>query len=503
MLPIFQEPATYWKPQPYRFLPFRFIDLDDGKVLVNLVGEHEIIERHAFEQLIDRTLAPDSDAYLNLKAKHFLADTDSDTPVRLLATKLRTKYSHLAGFTKLHIFVVTLRCDHSCHYCQVSRVTAARSKYDMSRESADRALDFVFRAPSRHQKIEFQGGEPLLNFELIRYVVEEASRRNEELDDECRKSFRFVIATNLAAISDEILAFGARYQIDFSTSIDGPAFIHNANRPRPENDAYERTVAGIARVREALGHDAVAAVMTTTRLSLGHPEEIVDAYVNLGFNHIFLRPISPYGFAIKTAHRTGYDRSTFLEFYFRALQHVIDLNRDGTRIVEVYAQILLTKMLTPYATSYVDLQSPAGAGIGAVVYNYDGDVYASDESRMLAEMGDKSFRLGSLHSNSYEEIFGGETLRNIVASSMNFAMPACSDCAYQLFCGADPIENHATQGDIVGHRATSDFCSRNMGIISQLLRLYHDSDPFYRELFHSWTLGASPSDLLPTSAVMT
>ena len=198
MLPIFREPASYWKPQKYRFLPFRFLALDDRMVLVNLVGEHELIERHEFDQFVNKKLSPESDVYFNLKAKHFLADTDSDTPVQLLATKLRTKYSHLAGFTKLHIFVVTLRCDHSCHYCQVSRVTAVRSKYDMTRESADRALDFVFRAPSRHQKIEFQGGEPLLNFEMIRYVVEEATRRNAELDEDGQKSFRFVIATNLS-----------------------------------------------------------------------------------------------------------------------------------------------------------------------------------------------------------------------------------------------------------------------------------------------------------------
>jgi His-Xaa-Ser system radical SAM maturase HxsB len=497
MLPLFNEPSHFAKPKPYRFLPFRFIDLDDQRLLVNLVGEHELISRDTFDSLLNGLLSPDSSAYLNLKAKHFLADTDSHTPVQLLATKLRTKYSHLAGFTKLHIFVVTLRCDHSCHYCQVSRVTATRSKYDMSRESADRAIDLVFRAPSRFLKVEFQGGEPLLNFDLIRYVVEEITRRNQERVEGVQKAFRFVIATNLSAVSDEILKFAETHRIDFSTSVDGPAYIHNANRPRPENDAYERTIKGIVRVRAALGHDAVAAVMTTTKLSLEHPEEIVDEYVALGFSHIFLRPISPYGFAIKSARRTGYERSAFLEFYTRAFKRIVELNVAGTPIIEVYAQILLTKMLTPYATSYVDLQSPAGAGIGAVVYNYDGDVYASDEARMLAEMGDKTFRLGSLHTNSYEEIFGGQKLRDLVAASINEAMPACADCAYQPFCGADPIENHATQGDVIGHRATSDFCARNIGIISHLLRLYHGADPYARDLFHAWTQGTSPEQLIP------
>ena len=54
--------------------------------------------------------------------------------------------------------------------------------------------------------------------------------------------------------------------------------------------------------------------------------------------------------------------------------------------------------------------SPAGIGLGALVYNYDGDVYASDEGRMLAEMGDHTFRLGNCRSSSYADIMLSEQL---------------------------------------------------------------------------------------------
>lgn len=300
-------------------------------------------------------------------------------------------------------------------------------------------------------------------------------------------------------VTDDILAFCQQHRIYLSTSLDGPAFIHNANRPRPGNDAYELTIRGIARAREALGHEAVSALMTTTRLSLDYPEAIVDEYIAQGFNHIFLRPISPYGFALRTRRRTGYERSAFLDFYRRALERIIEINRDGAGIVEIYAQIVLTKMLTPYSTGYVDLQSPAGAGIGAVVYNYDGDVYASDESRMLAEMGDKTFRLGSLSTDTYEEIFGGPVLRRLVSESMTDALPGCADCAFQPYCGSDPVENHATQGDVVGHRPTSEFCSRNMGIIKHLLRLLHGSDAFARDLLHAWASGVPVEEAFPAT----
>jgi His-Xaa-Ser system radical SAM maturase HxsB len=368
-----------------------------------------------------------------------------------------------------------------------------REKYDMTRESADRALDLTFRSPAKHIKIEFQGGEPLLNFELIQYITEGAKQRNAT----AKKSLQFVVATNLSFLSDEILAYLKKHRICVSTSLDGPAFIHNANRPRPGNDAYETTIRGMARVRQVLGGDAVSALMTTTKLSLQHPEAIVNEYVRQGFDHVFLRPLSPYGFALKTQAKTGYDLVAFLSFYKRALSHIIELNRQGRWMVEIYAQILLTKILTPFATGYVDLQSPAGAGISVAVYNYDGDVYATDEARMLAQMGDTTFRLGNVHTDSYKAIFGGELLRSLVAASCVESLPGCADCAFQTFCGADPVENYATQGDIFGHRPTSRFCGRNMEIIRHLLRLYHGDDPFVRELFWAWVHNTAPDVLLP------
>ena len=115
--------------------------------------------------------------------------------------------------------------------------------------------------------------------------------------------------------------------------------------------------------------------------------------------------MSPYGFAIKTKTYAAYETDEWLKFYFEGLRYIIELNKQGTPFVESYAATILTKMLTPFDTGYVDLMSPAGIGIGAVVYNYDGDVYASDESRMLAEMGDKTFCMGNVHQHTYEDLF--------------------------------------------------------------------------------------------------
>jgi His-Xaa-Ser system radical SAM maturase HxsB len=481
----------------YRFLPFRFIELDARTVVVNEAGEHLVLDQSTFDQFARKRLQPDTPAYLDLKARHFLTDSDSDLPIRLLATKYRTKKSFLAGFTQLHILVLTLRCEHSCHYCQVSRVSSNKSKYDMSEATVDRALDCIFRTPSKDIKIEFQGGEPLLNFPLLQRVIEKTKERNAAAG----KHIEFVVATNLALVNDEVLEFLKAHDVYVSTSLDGPAFIHNANRPRPGNNSHELAVAGILRAREMLGHDHVSALMTTTKLSLEHPEQIIDEYERLQFNYIVLRPISPYGFAVRSQLKTGYEVQSFLRFYRRALDHILKINLAGHHFVEGYAQLLLRKMFTPFATGYVDLQSPAGAGIGVAVYNYDGDVYATDESRMLAEMGDYSFRLGNLEANSYEDMFGGELLRTLVAASCVESLPGCSDCAFQMYCGADPVENYTTQGDIFGHRPTSDFCARNMSLIKHLLSLYHGDDERLRHLFWSWIHNEPLSSLLPAASV--
>src|SRR4051794_25163868 len=106
------------------------MNLDERVIVANEVGEYELLASIELTDLLNHSLDPRSRTYENLKAKHFLLDSNSEVPLRQLAIKYRTKRSFLTGFTRLHIFVVTLRCDTSCQYCQVSRVSANRSKYD-------------------------------------------------------------------------------------------------------------------------------------------------------------------------------------------------------------------------------------------------------------------------------------------------------------------------------------------------------------------------------------
>jgi uncharacterized protein len=479
----FQGIERYNPSEPaYQLLPFRFSHLhQDQYVVTNLAGEYVVVNRPALLDFLAHRLPNTDPTYCELRARHFLMDASTSIAPTLLSIKLRTRYQRLAEFTALHLFVVTLRCEHACPYCQVSRQSEDRPRYDMSPEVARAALALALRAPSTHIKIEFQGGEPLLNFPLIQSVVQEAELMSQQMG----KSLAFVIATNLALIDDRILDFCRDHSILISTSLDGPRDLHNHNRPRPGGDSYERTISGIRLARQVLGHDRVSALMTTTAASLSRVREIIDEYMIQEFKGIFLRPLSPYGFAIKTRSYQAYSTDCWLDFYKEGLDHIIELNRQGHDFVEYYASTILKKLLTSEDPGYVDLMSPAGIGIGAVVYNYDGSVYASDESRMLAEMGKEEFKLGHVLSHTYEEIFTSPKLLDPLEDSFAYSNPMCNDCAFEPYCGADPVYHYALHGDYVGRKPESDFCHRNMETFRYLI-LKMEGDPFVKQLFTKW-----------------
>lgn len=466
----------------YSLLPFRFIQLDSLRyVLSNFSGQYIVVTREQVRQIVKKELPKDSVLYEDLKSKHFVFDEDSTVVIDLIANQYRTKQSLLPQLTGLFIFVVSLRCEHSCPYCQVSRQTTNRSAYDMTPDMAIKAIDIMFQSPAKSIKVEFQGGEPLLNFDLIKKIVLETEEKNKTY----QKQIAFVIASNLALVTEEILDFCKNHQITLSTSLDGPAWLHNKNRPRPGGNSHEMAIKGIDLSRNVLGYENVSALMTTTKASLGFPEEIINEYIRQGFDSIFLRPLSPFGFAIKTKALNGYDTKEWIAFYKRGIRHILKINSEGRNFREEYASLLLRRMLTPFPTAYVDLQSPSGFGLSCLVFNYDGFIYGSDESRMLAETGEKRFSLGRIDSSTLLSSISSDSFLDLIGSTMTESTPMCSDCGLQPYCGSDPILHFATQGDVVGNKASSDFCERNMEIMKFLFLLLQD-EPESAKVLKSW-----------------
>jgi len=478
----FRDRRDYTPSSDYRLSPFRFGQLDASTYIVtNDVGEYVLLTRAELDAFVNRHLTPDSATYRKLKARHFVFDETSRVALDLLALKYRSRAERLASFTGLHMFVVTLRCDHSCHYCQVSRQTEDKTSYDMSRAHADKALALTFRSPSPNIKIEFQGGEPLLNFELVSYIVERALQMNQSYG----RDLQFVIATNLSRLSDDVLTFCKTHRIFLSTSLDGPADLHDSQRPLKDASSHAKTVEGMRKAWEVLGPDSVSALMTTTTASLNRVEEIVDEYARLGLRSIFLRHRSPFGFAARNSLVRRYTVDDWVEFYKRGLAHVLATNHRGYVMREEFTSILLQKMFSPTGAAFVDLQSPAGIGIAGIIYNYDGAVYASDEGRMLAEMGDQTFRLGHVDHDEYETMMASEGFLGLLNDTMLEGVPMCNECPFLPYCGADPVFHKATLRDPIGHKAFSSFCARQMAVVRHVITLL-ETDSSARDLLRDW-----------------
>lgn len=467
----------------YQILPYRFDRLKDKVFLSNEVGEHLYLTKVEFSKFVEHKLNPTDKAFKDLKSKQIIADNNIENVIDMLATKYRTKKDFLSEFTALHMVVATLRCNSNCSYCQVSKKDLCDISFDMSKQTAKKVVEKIFESPSKHIKIEFQGGEPLLNFQLIKYIINKAEWTNLFK----KKNLEFVICTNLTSIDKNILKWLKGHNVYISTSIDGPKELHNLNRPLNDvENSYDIVTEKINLCKKYLGEHSISALMTTTSHTLNYFSQIIDKYLELGFDSIFLRSLNPYGFAKRDKHKLAYPMNDFIECYKKGLDYIIEINLKGTFFSEGFATILLTRMLTPFSTGFVDLQSPAGIAIAGVIYDYDGDVYVSDEGRMLASVGDKKFKIGNVSTDSYQEIFNGKYLHSLMEDSIAESLPDCSTCAYLSYCGADPVRNYSEQNDIVGNRTISEICNKNKSIIKHLFSLLERDDKDINRVFWSW-----------------
>ena len=461
----------------YILLPFNFLLIDNKEVLINELGDMLVVPQGTALSIVERTLN-DEELYKTLSANFFISDNPLDDTINVYAARLKMKKGFLDDKTALHIFVLTLRCNQNCIYCQASSQKEESQHCSMTKEMMSNAVDLMFKSPSKHLTMEFQGGEPSLEYELIKFGIE----KTEEINATKNRQITYVLCTNCRNLSDELLLLCKKYNVQISTSLDGPDFLHNENRGKV--DSYQKTIAGIEKAKSFLGENCIGALMTTSEKALDYPKEIIDEYIKLGFNSVFLRALNPYGLAEENNDWDFYTER-FINFYKEALDYIITLNINGQYFREDYATINLRKMLTPYTTGFVDLQSPAGIVNSVLIYNYDGYVYASDESRMLAEKGDYTFRLGKL-SDNYENIVYSNKVKKFAKIWSNEVLAGCSNCPVRAYCGADPVRNYSTQGDMYGYRPSSNFCKKNKAIIEYIISLIVKRKDEVLPIFKSW-----------------
>jgi len=469
---------------------FRFGDVAGRKLLTNDAGQWIFLSEEELEDLLAGRIGPEHSKHEELCEKGFLRE---GLDIHELASRVRRKKSFMAQGPHLHIVITTLRCNQTCKYCHASRTTMDRVDTDMSLETAKKVVDHAMQSSSDFINFEYQGGEPTLNMPVLKLMVEYSREKNRHEN----KRLMHSVVTNMTTMTDEIADWLIDNEVLVCTSLDGPEQLHNANRSwKANHNAY-------ATVREWIdtfnrryvekGRDPqmwhVDALMTTSRATFDFAEEVVDLYVDMGLKTIHLRPLNPFGFAVDTWKRIGYTPSEYLDFYAKTLDYIIELNKQGTEIVEGTAATFLTKMLTPDDPNFVDIRSPCGAAIGQVAYNYDGKLFTCDEARMVSAMGNNMFEIGEVGATSFPQMIAHPTVRALAVASLQDALPGCETCFNVPFCGVCPVHNYMEGGDLFGQRPTSPKCQEYMTIATLLFeRLADDSDGQIEKIFRRWTL---------------
>jgi His-Xaa-Ser system radical SAM maturase HxsB len=460
---------------------FRFKkDSQTGEYLItNDIGSFIFLSENDFKKFLDNKLDPKSKIYQELRAGEFIKGRKSSKNEKMVGIYRMRNASIFQPGPSLHIIVVTLKCNLRCVYCSAASRPLKESGCDMDLGVAKKTVDFIFKTPNPFITIEFQGGEPLANWEVVKFIIEYSKKKSERE----KKDLRISLVSNLILMTKEKLKFLFENNVHICTSLDGPEEIHNKNRPLPGNNSYEKTISWIKKIKLKRNRNnfSLGALVTISKNSLKYPKEIINEYLKLGFLSIHLRPLTYLGLARSPKNKISYSTKEFLSFWIRALDYIISLNKKGIFIYEREAQIMLQKILTNKSISYTDLRSPCGAVLGQVAYNYDGKIYTCDEGRMIK---DDTFVIGKTDESNYKDIIlNDKTKAMLVASCLDNL--SCDNCVYKPYCGVCPVRNYAYYGNLFPQIEKTDWCKIKKAQFDYLFTKIKDNQ--IRGIFKKWT----------------
>lgn len=393
---------------------------------------------------------------------------------------------HIPGRLAYVILVPTLRCDLDCSYCQVSRVSEQARGFDWSDERLAQVLDWLDRLESDQVKIEFQGGEPLLRLDIL-----------ERVRAFCRQRFsasQFVVCTNLQNVGEAAWAFLAAPDTFISTSFDGTRKAHTRQRTGDEAKTAQ-LLANITRAMESLGADKISALPTIDVEMPPEPEDLIAEFAELGFRSIYLRRINHQGFARKHHAALG-GAERWLAYYRRFLEAVIRHNAThANRMEEYYFALILRRILQGGHNGHTDLRNPAWVARDFLLIDFDGTFYPTDEARMLTRIGVANLSIGSLTAG-----LNPDKIAAFDGAAMNNFDPDCMHCAYQPFCGVDPVDDISRYGRIDLPRHLTEHCRIHMDLFDLAFELLYSSRPEVRATLAHWlSLPELPPELTPVA----
>lgn len=453
--------------------PFiRFNHLWDGKiVMTNIFGDSIVLWNDEFDAYMQN-----KDLNWNLKKeledKMFFktATYEQDSVSKY---KQRNAINFIGP--TLHIVVLTKWCNHQCKYCHA----AADYRYTdeslmLKKEDAEKIIDIILSSPSKNLTIEFQWWEPTSNMEILEHIILYAEKQNKVT----KKNIKYALVSNLTMIDDvmieKLLSFP---NLSLSTSLDGDKKVHDFNRlmisDRKTVSSFDTLVEKIHFVRQKEAEKGKrilgGAMWVITVKTLPRYKELVDTYIELWFDQIFLKKMNGIWYATKTKNFLWYSSEELLEFYRNYFGYLIEKNKEWTFVRDGFLSILMKKITNPSEINFMDLRSPCGAGIWQIAYDYTGKIYTCDEWRMIEDdvfmIGDKDSKLQDLIQN---DVVGAMMDSSIVES-----LP-CDICAYAPFCWVCPVESYQARGNIYTNQIFDEHCKFFMFLYDYIFEILHE-----------------------------
>lgn len=465
----------------YMLAHFNSLDLNGRILLTNDIGKYCFLDKADFDEMISGELTIEKEVFQILEDLGFIYQ-NREKYIHDFEYDLSQMKHCLLVATQLFIIVLTDACNQRCVYCQAGEVHTSKT----SLETCKKAIDIAVQSPVSQVTIEFQGGEPTLNAEALYYSIPYAK----QVFHQKGKKVDFAIVTNLTCPNTDLLRWLIEQDVHISTSLDGSRDVHDYNRPLAiAKSSYDEWHRGAELYRalcvECGKFPMISAIQTTTKRSLHYSKEILDEYIANGMNRLYIRPLTPLGCAHDRWDEIGYSAEEYLVFYCRLIDDMIERAKTGVDVSETTASIYLTRILFGDSVNHTEFRSPCGAGVGQMAINYDGNVYTCDEGRMIANMGDPIFRMGTV-DDSYRDLIKSPAVHSVCTASCIEGLPFCSDCVFVPFCSVCPVVNYGIEGDLISRNEHNYRCTISKGILKYLFEKILNADPEEMDVLKRW-----------------
>ncbi|MCR5508043.1 MAG: thioether cross-link-forming SCIFF peptide maturase [Lachnospiraceae bacterium] len=324
-------------------------------------------------------------------------------------------------------------CNLACRYCFAEEGKYHQDKRQlMSYEVGRQALDFLVAGSEgrRNLEVDFFGGEPLMNFDVVKQLVTYGRSLEEKYD----KKFRFTLTTNGVLLNDEILEFANKEMSNLVLSIDGRREIHDLMRPfRGGQGSYDAIVDKFKKAADSRNQTDYYVRGTFTRNNLDFSEDVMHL-AGLGFKQISVEPVvagPDEDYSIREE-----DVPFILEQYDILARKLIELKKQGRGVNFFHFMIDLEGGPCVYKRL-----SGCGSGTEYLAVTPEGDLYPCHQF-----VGQDGFKLG----NVYDGIVNTE-LRDEFKLCNVYSREKCRECFARFYCSGGCAANaFAFSGDING-----------------------------------------------------